>query len=59
MLVNGQTSLTLYCYSAAVGVIETVGCSCIGELGRLCSHPSAILWKLWRKEKRFVFICDL
>ena len=28
------------------GLIETVGCSCMAGLGRLCSHAAAILWKV-------------
>ena len=29
-----------------IGIIETVGCSCIAGLGKLCSHAAAVIWKV-------------
>ncbi|XP_041939761.1 uncharacterized protein LOC121700690 [Alosa sapidissima] len=29
-----------------IGIIETVGCSCIAGLGKSCSHAAAVIWKV-------------
>ena len=29
-----------------IGIIETVGCSCITGLGKSCSHAAAVIWKV-------------